>query len=181
MAAVRKAISKKMRFEVFKRDSFKCQYCGAAPPRVILHVDHINPVKDGGKNDIDNLVTACEPCNLGKGARQLSDVPQNLKDKAAVVKEREEQLRGYNEVMLQKAKRIDDDAWDVASAIEGFDGLDSFDKKDFLSIKLFLDRLPLFEVMRAAELAYTRVRSGKQRFKYFCGVCWKKIREAEGG
>lgn len=181
MAAVREAISKKMRFEVFKRDSFKCQYCGAAPPRVILHVDHINPVKDGGKNDIDNLVTACEPCNLGKGARQLSDVPQNLKDKAAVVKEREEQLRGYNEVMLQKAKRIEDDAWDVAAAIEGVDQIDSFNKTDLLSIKRFLEKLPLFEVLDAAERAHAKVRTRMQRFKYFCGVCWKKIREAEVG
>lgn len=25
----RKSISKKLRFDVFKRDGFKCQYCGA--------------------------------------------------------------------------------------------------------------------------------------------------------
>ena len=45
MGAVRKAISKKLRFEVFKRDSFTCQYCGKSAPDVILHVDHILPVK----------------------------------------------------------------------------------------------------------------------------------------
>ena len=28
----RQAISKTVRFEVFKRDKFKCQYCGASAP-----------------------------------------------------------------------------------------------------------------------------------------------------
>lgn len=69
----RVSIPKSVRFEVFKRDSFKCQYCGACAPDVLLHVDHIRPVADGGLNDIANLITSCQPCNLGKGARKLSD------------------------------------------------------------------------------------------------------------
>ncbi|MFX5785200.1 HNH endonuclease, partial [Acinetobacter baumannii] len=47
--ATRKNISTKTRFEVFKRDSFKCQYCGRCAPEVILHVDHIHPVSKGGE------------------------------------------------------------------------------------------------------------------------------------
>jgi 5-methylcytosine-specific restriction endonuclease McrA len=39
----RKTISKKLRFEIFKRDGFQCAYCGQAPPSVILEVDHIEP------------------------------------------------------------------------------------------------------------------------------------------
>ena len=42
--AKRKGISKKTRFDVFKRDSFTCQYCGKSAPDVVLQVDHINPV-----------------------------------------------------------------------------------------------------------------------------------------
>jgi hypothetical protein len=72
-AVIRKAISKRVRFEVFKRDSFTCQYCGCKAPEVILWIDHIVPVAKGGKNDILNLVTACEPCNAGKSAKLLSD------------------------------------------------------------------------------------------------------------
>ena len=48
MATKRKTISKKTRFEVFKRDSFKCQYCGASAPEAILVVDHIDPFSKGG-------------------------------------------------------------------------------------------------------------------------------------
>lgn len=47
--AKREPLSKGIRFEVFKRDNFTCQYCGAKAPDVILEVDHINPVKLGGK------------------------------------------------------------------------------------------------------------------------------------
>lgn len=39
--AKRQSISKKLRFEVLKRDSFTCQYCGASAPTIILHIDHI--------------------------------------------------------------------------------------------------------------------------------------------
>jgi hypothetical protein len=70
---VRKAIPKSIRFEVFKRDSFTCQYCGRSAPDVILEVDHINPVANGGTNDIVNLVTACFDCNRGKSKKLLSD------------------------------------------------------------------------------------------------------------
>ena len=48
----RKNLPKKIRFEVFKRDSFTCQYCGRMAPDVILEVDHILPVAEGGTNNI---------------------------------------------------------------------------------------------------------------------------------
>lgn len=44
----RKPISKTLRFEVFKRDSFKCQYCGAEAPNVLLHIDHIKSADSKG-------------------------------------------------------------------------------------------------------------------------------------
>jgi hypothetical protein len=68
------SLSKKLRFEIFKRDSFTCQYCGKTPPDVILHVDHIHPVAHGGGDDPMNLITACSDCNLGKGAREITAV-----------------------------------------------------------------------------------------------------------
>jgi hypothetical protein len=68
----RKNPSKRLRFEVFKRDGFTCQYCGSQPPETVLVCDHIDPVVNGGKTTIDNLITACEPCNQGKGGRVLT-------------------------------------------------------------------------------------------------------------
>lgn len=73
MSGERKSISKKTRFEVFKRDGFKCVYCGAAAPSAVLVVDHIHPVSKGGENEILNYATACQPCNSGKSDRTLDD------------------------------------------------------------------------------------------------------------
>jgi hypothetical protein len=72
--ADRKSMSKKQRFEIFKRDGFTCQYCGRRPPEVVLVIDHINPVANGGDNDILNLITSCNDCNQGKGKTQLADL-----------------------------------------------------------------------------------------------------------
>lgn len=71
--AKRKSLSKKIRFEVFKRDSFTCQYCGRSVPDVILEVDHIKPVSKGGDNEIINLITSCRDCNRGKSDREITD------------------------------------------------------------------------------------------------------------
>lgn len=70
---VRKPVSKRLRFETFKRDSFTCQYCGRKSPDVILEADHIEPVAAGGGNDILNLITSCTDCNRGKSDKSLDD------------------------------------------------------------------------------------------------------------
>ena len=95
----RKPIPKSVRFEVFKRDKFTCQYCGASAPDVILQVDHIKPVSKGGTNDIMNVVTACRDCNSGKTNRELSDdsAIKVQKKRLDDMQERREQL----EMMLQ--------------------------------------------------------------------------------
>ena len=59
----------KFRFEILKRDGFKCQYCGRNPrtdKNVILHIDHIIPRSKCGNDEIDNLITSCFECNQGK-------------------------------------------------------------------------------------------------------------------
>jgi len=91
----RKSISKKLRFEVFKRDKFTCQYCGSKAPDVVLHVDHLHPVAKGGENDVLNLVTACEGCNSGKGARLIDDssVVERQRAQIEILEARREQLQ----------------------------------------------------------------------------------------
>jgi hypothetical protein len=60
-------LNQKRRWQALARDSFTCVYCGRKPPEVTLHVDHKVSIKDGGTDDLDNLVTACHECNAGKG------------------------------------------------------------------------------------------------------------------
>ena len=180
--AKRKAISKKVRFEIFKRDGFECQYCGATPPKAIMHVDHIVPVAEGGTNDEDNLITSCSDCNLGKGATPLEAAPQTLRDRASETKEREEQIRGYTQIMRAAKERLDDDAWDVAAIyMEQFDE-ETFRKDWLVSIKRFINELGIVDVIDAMERATAyKPYSRPQCFKYFCGICWNKISEYQNG
>ena len=92
--AKRKGISKSTRFEVFKRDSFTCQYCGKSAPDVVLEVDHINPVSKGGDDDISNLITACFDCNRGKSDKKLTEnqVIKKQKEELDKLNQRREQL-----------------------------------------------------------------------------------------
>lgn len=70
-------ITKGMRFDIFKRDKFKCRICGRSPathPGITLHVDHWKPLSKNGANKMDNYVTLCNDCNLGKGAKTVESL-----------------------------------------------------------------------------------------------------------
>ncbi len=65
--AERSIMTDSKRYEIMKRDNFKCKICGSsANDGVKLHVDHIYPVSRGGKSTNDNLQTLCDRCNMGK-------------------------------------------------------------------------------------------------------------------
>jgi len=56
------------RFNLFLRDEFACQYCGA---RHELTFDHVIPRALGGVTSWENVVAACAPCNVRKGSKAL--------------------------------------------------------------------------------------------------------------
>lgn len=182
MATPRKSISKKVRFDVFKRDAFTCQYCGAHPPAVILHIDHIIPLALGGENHIDNYITACAPCNLGKSATSLAEIPQSLKEKAGEMAERELQIAGYQKVMDEKRLRVEEEAAQVSEIYEEFNPGYTLSSTGLVSVRKFIESIGVHAVCDAMEQAYTRpsVRKGGE-FKYFCGICWNIIKGGKNG
>jgi 5-methylcytosine-specific restriction endonuclease McrA len=67
MRAERSKMTDSLRYDILKRDDFRCQICGAEQKDgVKLHVDHIIPVARGGLTQSNNLRTLCERCNMGK-------------------------------------------------------------------------------------------------------------------
>jgi hypothetical protein len=169
-------MSKKLRFEVFKRDAFTCQYCGAHPPQAVLHVDHINPVVLGGGNEMDNLITACSTCNLGKAAVPLNSVPRSLAEKAREAEEREAQLRGYQQVLESARERLEDEAWRVAEDLSP-GASEGYSRDRLNGITHFVDKLGVHSVLEASAIARSKYpHSEPKAFKYFCGICWNRIR-----
>lgn len=173
---MRKPISKKLRFEVFKRDFFKCQYCGNTPPGTILEVDHVIPVSKNGSNDIENLITSCFDCNRGKSNNLLSAIPVSLNQKAELMKEKLAQVKAYDK-LLKTIREYEESRIDFIQKIfltyhEGYIFSEHFRK----SVRLFLNKIDIHDVERFMEFSCHKLTDKNDVIKYFCGMCWNKIR-----
>lgn len=172
----RKSISKKIRFEVFKRDSFTCQYCGKKSPDVILHVDHINPVSKGGGNEIINLLTSCLECNQGKSDRLINDRASIDKQRAQIeeLSKRREQL----EMMLKwrdELAKFDSDV--VSIIVESIQSLmcgSTINDHGKSSIKKWLKKYTVEEILDAAQIAEQKEVSDSELFSLIPKICQTK-------
>jgi hypothetical protein len=106
---VRKQISKWLRFKIFERDGFMCQYCWRDPINfdIVLEVDHSISVKDWWTNDKDNLITSCFDCNRWKWRHstiiwKLTDIEEEKK-KLDRAKNRLTQVKEIKKVRKKKA------------------------------------------------------------------------------
>lgn len=57
------------RRNLYRRDHYTCQYCGARPGTENLSIEHIVPRSMGGPTSWTNCVLACLKCNVKKGSR----------------------------------------------------------------------------------------------------------------
>lgn len=175
------AISKKVRFEVFKRDGFRCGYCGQSPPSVILELDHIDPKSKGGQDEINNYLTACFDCNRGKRDIPLGKIPLKLQENLKILKEKESQLREYRRFIAKIEKRVAADFKEIGTIFTTqYPGWELSDKFNNTSLRRFLQLLPKHVVIEALYIAIHRWPTNSDRvIRYFCGVCWHKIRGTE--
>lgn len=164
------ALSVRTRFEVFKRDDFTCRYCGKKSPEVILEVDHIVPVCDGGSDDAINLATSCWDCNRGKAGVPLNSVMtgEDPHDRAIELLERERQLREYNAVLVEINQRK---AYDVAELVrfwcEGA-GWEDVHESVYHTLTVRLDEMPAERIKDAMRIA---IANGKTKdLRYFWAV-----------
>jgi hypothetical protein len=188
--AKRKAISKKVRFEVFKRDSFMCQYCGSKAPDVVLHVDHVDPVSRGGDNDPLNLITSCVDCNSGKGATPLDDnaTLSKQRQQLADLSERREQLK----MMLdwrKGLKTIDQLQLDAARDhfAETFTGWAITNDAAVASLKKLIREFGLTAVLEGMDIAKDQYAAVVDRdsatlaFSKLGGICNYRSKPDESG
>ena len=72
------------RVGVYRRDEYRCQYCGEPFEADELTLDHVNPKCNGGKLTWDNSVAACKPCNQRKGGRTPKEAGMSVLNMPAV-------------------------------------------------------------------------------------------------
>jgi 5-methylcytosine-specific restriction endonuclease McrA len=99
--------SKKVKFSrvnIYARDNYECQYCGARKRMGELTYDHVIPRSQGGKTDWTNIVSACTECN-GKKANKTPE--------QARMKLRKQPVQPVKEpaVVLQLSRENVPDAW----------------------------------------------------------------------
>lgn len=181
VANEREPVSKRTRFNVFKRDGFQCQYCGQTPPAIVLEIDHILAVANGGKSGIDNLLTACFDCNRGKGAENLTICPQTIQEKALLLAEKQEQLKAFEKLKKAVRKWEESKIDEIEAAFQEHFPDRYFAQNFRTSVRVFIQKLDSDRVVDAMHRACVRMRGDeKNSIKYFCGICWKTIKEPAG-
>jgi len=178
------AISKKLRYQVFERDSFTCQYCGRKPPIVILEVDHIIPKSKGGTDEPSNLITSCRDCNRGKSAI----VPiEKLKEIKRLEAERQRQREAYDKFIKRKKQKIRKDLAELNNLwSELCDDQFMLNENGLRSLRRFLVFFTKEEIKKAIKIASEEIVLGENpqkdiedRFRYMCGILHNWRREKQ--
>jgi hypothetical protein len=105
------AVSRRLRFEILRRDGNRCRYCGGTAPDVKLTVDHVIPTALGGSDDPSNLVACCADCNGGKSASSPD---------AAVVEDVKQGAIRWAAALRRAAEERDREAEGNAAILDGF-------------------------------------------------------------
>jgi hypothetical protein len=178
------AISKRLRFEILRRDEHACQYCGEKAPGVTLHVDHVVPVTLGGSDKPDNLVAACKDCNLGKtsvpsGAPLVAAIGKMAAAYALDMTERMTTIRAnieYEDGYLEEFE----DTWEAwATRTNKRAPLpDDYRTSLYRWAKM---GVPMPLIARAIEIAMTKtgIKTRDGQFSYMAGVVWRALEDVE--
>lgn len=180
------AVSKRLRYEILRRDSHTCRYCGASAPDVPLRVDHVTPVALGGSDKPENLATSCEPCNSGKSsatvdAATVADVSDDALRWSAAMKQAADELREQQAPRLAYRKSFEKEwsGWtrEVGWKTEKVQLPDSWKS----SLDTFYEAgLPQEVWPDIIEKAMTNptVRVDNT-FRYACGIGWRMVKELQ--
>lgn len=173
------AVTKRTRFEVLRRDNHTCRYCHSAENP--LTIDHVLPVALGGTDDPSNLVACCRDCNAGKS----SSAPD-----AAVVEQVSEDALRWARAMQRAQELAACRRQEEADRAEWFIRLwNCWTYANGITIPLpgtaaptalaMLDAgLTKDDLTEAVEIAMGK-RECNDRFRYFCGVAWNKLRNLQ--
>lgn len=177
------AISKRLRFEILRRDDHTCQYCGGKAPDVTLHVDHIIPVTLGGTDLPSNLVAACKDCNLGKSSASTdSPLLDGINSRsAAYALDVTERMTRVRAVLEREAEYLDEfhDLWNRWTRAKARIPLPRDYKQ---AIHRFSSMgIPIELVAKGIDIAMSKtgLRGELGEFQYMAGVIWRTLDEVD--
>ena len=130
-----------------------------------------------------NLTTACMDCNRGKSAEMLERIPNSVTESMQLEIERHEQMKAFNKMLLKIHRETEatidrlSDVWMLLS--HGKERADWYCLTDpaRTSIRTFLKSLAEAQIVEAMHIAFGRRNPIGDTWKYFCGVCWKLIKD----
>lgn len=178
------SVSKRLRYEVLRRDNHQCRYCGRSAPEVPLTIDHVTPVALGGRDEASNLVTACTECNSGKAASSpdaplVDDVAQDAfrwaraqQTAAAQMLAQREQQNLLRQPFVEK--------WECWTENATNEPVELPPEWTFSINNFIAAGLPMPVLLDCVDIAMTakNVRASN-KFRYMCGVAWKRVAELQ--
>lgn len=176
------AVSKRLRYEVLRRDGHTCRYCGRSAPEVRLTVDHVVPVALGGSDAPDNLVASCGDCNSGKSAtppdaNQVAEVRADALRWAEAIRATAQEMVADSEqrgALRQRFFRAWQ-TWKVGDRPVDLPGNWRESVDSFLAAGL-----PLAVLIDCIDLAMGRRKvPSEDKFRYMCGIAWKRVAELQ--
>lgn len=147
---------------------------------MILEVDHIVPVAEGGENDMMNLITSCRDCNRGKGKKKLTDRQTIEKQKTELddLNERRQQM----EMMLQWKCDLLNFELEMVNAIDSLicsmtDWAMSDSAKQ--KIRRLISQFYFDEVYDATSISFEKYYNGTEKswgtaFNKIGGICYNR-------
>lgn len=168
-------IKTSLRFKIFERDNFTCQYCGRKPPEVILHCDHIHPLSKKGTSDEINLITSCRDCNLGKRDKILKNPRRiNIKQEIENLKEAEQQIKEYYKYLKKLTNYKENnpiiellcETWEKTSF-----GENSISESGKINLKKLLNNNNAEDIIESINISWANSRiKNEDKWKYMCGI-----------
>lgn len=179
------AITKRLRFEILRRDDFRCTYCGATPADgTELRVDHVIPVALGGTDDPSNLTTSCFDCDSGKTSSSPTEIQVRAVEAQDLVWRHQvgEALAQIRSEQTERATIVDqfEALWNAWTWTDRKGQRRTFDKAAGWrsSVGLMLDRgLSLEHLDMCITIAMEA--NPDDEWTYFCGVAWNTLRRAQ--
>ena len=176
------AVSKRLRYEILRRDNHACRYCGGEAPDVKLTVDHVVPVALGGSDEASNLVAACADCNAGKTSTNpdapiVDDVEQDALRWSRAM-ERAAQIQSQERQRFQEYVDDFDSAWQVWTTVDGH--LPRPNDYTQALHRFFLAGLETEQIEEAVSITMNAAGvKNDNLYRYFCGVCYRIIEERQ--